>query len=469
MNLFELTAGLPLSALPGRNSFRVPREITSITADPAKARRGALFVATRTPLLSGRNWIHIAYDNGCRAFLTTHDPALPDDAAVLLSGEPEKMLSFIAARFYRSPSAEMRVYGFCGTLGKTTAILMAEEILSRNGVRAGIVTPQVARFEKCLIPGGDILPDGAETQHILGCFRDAGCKTVLMECGGYQFLHHSFDAVAFDGVVRTRYDDADVEIGVFRTEEECRRVFTRFPPAGVPVLFDFGNGGGVTVQNIRPDAENGRPGRRFTVEADGRKSSVFLPIPGDFAVEDAMAAVAVCRAEGLSYEQIFRAFPSLSPPGTLELLAAREGGLIFRDSAYRPRDLSRALLALRSLTARQLKVLFGSVGNRADFRRAALAKAAGSADAVYLTADDSGSESPVRICAELAKALPAGKEYLIIPDRASAIRRALADLCPGDVLLLAGKGLYSTQQIMGRRLPFDEREQVLTAGEQLIW
>ena len=468
MNLSELTQGLPLAILPGSDPFRVPQDITLVTADPEKACRGVLFVATRTPLFSGQNWIHTAYRKGCRAFLTTHDPALPEDAAVFLSGEPKKMLSFLAAQLYRFPSAEMQVFGFCGTLGKTTAILLAEEILARSGVRVGIVTPQLSRFGKCLLPGGSILPDGAETQHILGYFRDLGCEIVLMECGSYQFLHHAFDAVAFDGVVKIRYDYEDVEAGVFRTEEECRRVITKFPPAGIPVLYNFGNGG-LFVSGMCADTENGRPGRRFTVNAQGMETSVFLPVPGDFVVDDAVAASAVCHAAGLTYDAIFHTFPFLSPVGTLELLSAREGGLVFRDSAYRPRDLTRALVALRPLAARQLKVLFGSVGNRAQFRRAALAEAAGNADVVYLSADDPGSEDPVRICAELAAALPHGKEYMIIPDRASAIRRALADLCPGDVLLLAGKGLCSTQRIMGENLPFDEREQVLAAGEQLIW
>ena len=98
-----------------------------------------------------------------------------------------------------------------------------------------------------------------------------------------------------------------------------------------------------------------------------------------------------------------------------------------------------------------------------------LSEAAGYADFVYLTADDPGSENPENICKELASALPRGTEYLIVPDRARAIRRALADLCPGDVLLLAGKGLGSTQRVMGQKIPFDEREQVAAAGGQLIW
>ena len=89
-----------------------------------------------------------------------------------------------------------------------------------------------------------------------------------------------------------------------------------------------------------------------------------------------MAAAAICRAAGLPEEDIFRVFPTLSPAGTLELLEARDGGMVFRDSAYRPRDLARALLALRSLTAGRLKVLFGSVGERAFFRRVPLSEAA---------------------------------------------------------------------------------------------
>lgn len=469
MNLFELTNGLPLMPLRGHDPFLVPKDITGVTADPAKVGPGVLFVATRTPLLSGGNWVHTAYRKGCRAFLTTHDPALPPDAAVLLTGEPKKMLSFLAARFYGFPSAGMRIFGVCGTLGKTTAILMAEQILLQNGVRAGIMTPQLSRFEKCLISGGDVPADGAETQHVLGLLRDAGCETVLMECGSYPFLHHAFDAVAFDGVAKIRYDFDDVEPGVFRTEEECRRVFTRFPPVGVPVLYRFGKGKEMIADNMIPATENGRPGRRFTVHTCAGERTVFLPVPGDFAVEDAIAAAGICRAAGLPEEDIFRVFPTLSPTGTLELLEARDGGMVFRDSAYRPRDLARALLALRSLTAGRLKVLFGSVGERAFFRRVPLSEAAGYADFVYLTADDPGSENPENICKELAAALPRGTEYLIVPDRARAIRRALADLCPGDVLLLAGKGLGSTQRVMGQKIPFDEREQVAAAGGQLIW
>lgn len=174
MNLSDLTKELPLVPLRGNDPFRVPREIREITADPARAGRDVLFVATRTPLLSGRNWVHTAYRQGCRAFITTHEPALPPDAAVLLTGEPKKMLAFLAARLYGFPSAGMQVFGVCGTLGKTTAVLMAEQILLQNGVRAGIVTPQLSRFEKCLIPGGDILPDGAEIQHVLGLLKMPG-------------------------------------------------------------------------------------------------------------------------------------------------------------------------------------------------------------------------------------------------------------------------------------------------------
>lgn len=469
MNLFELTNGLPLMPLGGYDPFLVPQEIKGLTTDPAKVGRGMLFVATRTPLLSGRNWVHTAYRKGCRAFITTHDPALPPDAAVLLTGEPKKILSFLAARFYGFPSVGMQIFGVCGTLGKTTAILMAEQILLQNGVHAGIVTPQLSRFEKCMIPGGDILADGIETQHVLGLLRDAGCETVLMECSSYQLLHHAFDAVVFDGVAKIRYDFDDVESGVFRTEEECRQVFSCFPPVGVPVLYRFSNGDDPVASGIVPVVKNGRPGRRFTVHTNEGERAVFLPVPGDFAVEDAMAAVGICRAAGLPEEDIFRVFPTLSPVGTLELLEARDGGMVFRDNAYRPRDLTRALLALRPLTKRRLKVLFGSVGERAFFRRKPLSQAAGYADFVYLTADDPGTENPENICRELAAALPHDTEYLIVPDRARAVRRALADLCPGDVLLLAGKGLGATQRVMGQKIPFDEKEQVLAAGEQLIW
>lgn len=461
--------------MPERNKAALrgvwDKEISTVTCDPAKAGEDSVFVCTRTPLFDGQYLVHTAYARGCRVFLARHDPMLPRDAAVLLTGEPEKNLAELAARLYGYPAREMTVFGVCGSAGKTTAILMAEEILQKCGRNVGIVTPQLARGGGVLLPGTGILPDAGEMQYILGLLRQNGCEIVLAECTSYQLMHGAFAEIPFAGTLLVSYEYSEVESGVHRSEREYREALESllsspapfcFLPAGearvraVESAIRFGECGDLVAQDICPAEQNGRPGRRFTVSFCGREYPVFLPVPGDFAVRDALAAAELCLHVGIAPADVFATLGEVSPVGTLELLGERGGARIYRDSAFTPVALARAIETLRPLTEGRLCVLFGSVGGRTCRRRKPLALAAANADFLYLTADDPDTENPANICAELAQALPAGVRYAVFPDRLEALERAAEDLCPGDLLLLAGKGLYPTQKIMGRSLPFDE-------------
>lgn len=471
MKFEELFAQLPESAAPALREIR-DKEILSVTCDPNEADENSIFVCARTALADGQYLVHMAYRRGCRVFLVRHDPLLPPDAIALVCEEPEALLAILAARLAGHPAREMTVFGVCGSAGKTTVILMAEAILAACGRRVGMITPQLSRCAGVCLPGSGILPDAPKMQHILGLLRRNGCELVLAECTSYQLMHHTFSQIPFAATLLVSSDYREIEPGVHRCEREYRDALEMLLLSGAPFCFlpadeadlrapenaiRFGMGGNLFADGICADEEKGRPGRRFTISLDGQKHSVFLPVPGDFAVKDALAAMELCLLAGEPPARILASFATLAPTGTLELLGVKNEARIYRDSAFTPVALSRAIGALRTLTKGKLCVLFGSVGARSYQRRAPLALAASGADLLYLTADDPDTEDPARICAELAEALPRETHYTVIPDRREALFRAVENLCPGDTLLLAGKGLYSTQKIMGKVLPFDEK------------
>lgn len=471
MKIGELFDQLPESKAPALRAIR-KKDIRAVTCDPDAADGNSIFVCARTALSDGQYLVHMAYAHGCRVFVVRHDPLLPPDAAVLSSEEPEALLATLATRLAGYPAREMTVFGVCGSAGKTTVILMAEAILAACGRRVGIITPQLVRCADFCLPGTGILPDAPKMQHILGLLHRNGCEIVLAECTSYQLMHHTFAQIPFIATLLVSYDYREIEPGVHRCEQEYREALEALLLAGAPFCFlpagemslrvpenavRFGAGGNLVAHGVRADKEQGRPGRRFAVSFDGQEYPVFLSVPGDFAVKDALAAAELCLLAGEPPAEIFAAFATLSPIGTLELLGEKNGARIYRDSAFTPLSLSRAIETLRAFTKGKLCVLFGSVGARTYRRRAPLALSASGADLLYLTADDPDTEDPARICAELARAFPQETHYAVIPDRREAVLQAAENLCPGDLLLLAGKGLYPTQKIMGKVLPFDEK------------
>lgn len=463
--------------MPGANKNKLravwEKEIRAVTSSPDEAGEESVFVCTRTALSDGQYLVHMAYARGCRVFVARHDPMLPRDAILFLDDEPEKMLAVMAARLYGHPAREMTVFGVCGSAGKTTAILIAESILKKSGHRVGIVTPQVSRCDGFLLPGTGILPDAGKMQYILALLRRHGCEIVLLECTSYQLMHGTFAEIPFAATLLVGYDYREMECGVHRGEGEYREALETLLCSTAPFCFlpagenrvraaehaiRFGSGGNLVARDILPAEQNGIQGRRFTALFGGREYPVFLPVPGDFAVRDALAAAELCLVADVSPAETFSALGEVLPTGTLELLGERNGARIYRDSAFKPVTLERAIETLRAITKGRLVVLFGSVGARTYRRRAPLALAAAKADFLYLSADDPDTEDPERICEELVGSLPPGVRYTILPDRKNALMCATENLCPGDVLLLAGKGLYPTQKIMGRALPFDEKE-----------
>jgi UDP-N-acetylmuramoyl-L-alanyl-D-glutamate--2,6-diaminopimelate ligase len=200
----------------------------------------------------------------------------------------------------------------------------------------------------------------------------------------------------------------------------------------------------------------------LTLEYDGVRYRVRLPLVGSFQVENALVAAGQAIAAGGEASQVFAALEGLvGAKGRLELAGRKSGAPIFVDYAHKPDALAKALEALRPYVSGRLVVVFGAGGDRDAGKRPLMgAIAADKADHVIVTDDNPRSENPSAIRAAILTGAPDADE---IGDRNEAIHRAVADLKPGDVLLIAGKG-HETGQIIGQKtVPFSDQQAVRNA------
>jgi UDP-N-acetylmuramoyl-L-alanyl-D-glutamate--2,6-diaminopimelate ligase len=202
--------------------------------------------------------------------------------------------------------------------------------------------------------------------------------------------------------------------------------------------------------------------QKLTLEHNGKRYQVRLPLVGEFQIENALIAAGLALATGGDADRVFASLEKLEgAPGRLELVGERNGAPVFVDYAHKPDALAKALEALRPYTRRKLVVVFGAGGDRDAGKRPLMgAIAAENADIVIVTDDNPRSENPGSIRSAIMAAAKGAKD---IGDRAEAIRIAVAGLQQGDALLIAGKG-HETGQIIGDKvLPFSDHEAAAAA------
>jgi UDP-N-acetylmuramoyl-L-alanyl-D-glutamate--2,6-diaminopimelate ligase len=262
-----------------------------------------------------------------------------------------------------------------------------------------------------------------------------------------------FDTLLHPG--QTAVVDADSPVAA-RVVAACRQ-------RGLNVLTTGEGGDGIVLRAAERDGLT----TRLAIGHGGGDYSVVLPLLGRFQVANALVAAGLCIATGGEPAQVFAALGKLAgAPGRLELVGTWNGAPIFVDYAHKPDGLEKVLQVLRPLTQARLIVIFGAGGDRDPGKRPMMGEiAAANADVVIVTDDNPRSEDPAAIrAAILAAALGA----IEIGDRGKAIAGAIAQLKPGDVLLIAGKG-HETGQIVGDTvLPFSDRAAVRAALQDLV-
>jgi UDP-N-acetylmuramoyl-L-alanyl-D-glutamate--2,6-diaminopimelate ligase len=375
-----------------------------------------------------------------------------------------------------------------GTNGKTTTTHLLESIASAAGERVGLIGTVGARIDGVTVPVEHTTPEASDLQRLLAHMRDHGVRTVAMEVSSHALAQHRTDGTHFAAVCFTNLsrDHLDYHHTLDEYFETKARLFDPAHADTAIVNLDDGRGPelaarcrdrGLTVTTfaigadadvVAEDITVGPNGSQLTLRAGGERLPLSVGLLGPLNVANAVAAAVTARTVGFDPTAIAEGLAAVSSvPGRLERIETGQPFTVLVDYAHTPAALTAALDAARALPGtRRVIVTFGCGGDRDADKRPLMGRAAADgADRVIITSDNPRSEPPEAIAAAvLTGARDRSADVHVELDRRQAIRAALHDAQPGDVVLIAGKG-HETQQVTGGdTVDFDDR---VVAREEL--
>lgn len=457
-------------------------QVRGVVDDSRRVSAGDLFCAWSGTGTDSHRFVADAARAGAAAALVERSV---DGVAIpqIVVHDGRRAAAHAAAVFYGDPWSEMRLVGVTGTNGKTTTVWLLRHLLARRWSAATVGTLGVILDDGSPLPGSEALttPGPVDMARTFRLLRDRGVEAVAMEVSSHALHQGRVAAVRYDVGVFTNLsrDHLDYHASLEEYRAAKLRLADHLSPQGVavvnaddpawdtvardvPDVLRFGTrseDADVRATELRFDAG----GARFRLIASEGSADIRLPLLGDYNVDNALAAAAACLALGFELDDVADGLEELPQvPGRLERIADRPCPVL-RDYAHTPDALERALRALRPLVHGRLIVVFGAGGDRDRGKRPLMGRVAvDNADVVLVTSDNPRGEDPDAIIDQIVEGLPDGS-YERITDRRAAIRRALELGGPGDLVLLAGKGHETYQQLGGERVDFDEKR--IVAGE----
>ena len=472
MKLSELIWDLPIE-----NRGAGTPEITDLTNDTRRLVSGALFAAIEGTKESGADHIREALEKGAAAVLCRTPPAF--DGPWLVTDRPRRTYGLLCRRWFGNPGKDLTMIGVTGTNGKTTTTYLLKWVLERMpGTKVGLIGTIENIIGDTALPAHRTTPDAYELYGLLARMKAEGCTHAVMEVSSHALTMDRtaglwFRAGIFTNLTRDHLDFHETmaayyeaksrlflqcQTGIFNLEDPAGRYLARTAPCEA-ITWSLGREADLVGKGIRLSPQK----VAFTLREGERSCPAEVPIPGRFTVCNAMGVLACCHALGLDMEtaaEALRSAPGVK--GRAEVVPVPAPFTVVIDYAHTPDALENILMTLREGTAGRLLCLFGCGGDRDRTKRPIMGEIAGDlADLVILTSDNPRTEDPEAILDQIVAGFTdRSSPYIRDPDRRSAIRQALGLCRAGDVLLLAGKGHETVQDINGKPIHFDEREEI---------
>ncbi len=453
--------------------------ITSLTSDSRRVTPSAAFFAWPGASGDGRRHIAQAIERGCAAVVWEREGFAWDGARKTPNAGVDGLRSqagFLANEFYGRPSESMWICGVTGTNGKTSCSQWLAHILSLKEIKTGVIGTLGAGFSSSLAPVENTTPDPLELHRMLAEFKAAGARAVAMEVSSHGLDQGRVNGVAFDCALFTNltHDHLDYHGTLEAYAAAKARLFDAPGLAAAVLNLDDPFGGrlakrleargvrtiGYSLSGV-PAAEfisaSSLEGQRARIDSSWGSAEVTIPQLGRFNVANALGVLGCLLAKGIGFDEgvrLLEALPQVA--GRMQKIGDRP--LVVVDYAHTPDALDKVLSALKPVAQARggrLVAVFGAGGGRDKAKRPVMGSvAAARADRVVLTSDNPRGEDPLAIIEQIRLGVSGKCE--IEADRTAAIESAIASASPADVVLIAGKGHESFQEIAGRRLPFSD-------------
>ena len=451
-------------------------EIRGVSFDSRLTQPGDLFVAVKGYESDGHRFIPMALEKGAAAVLCEDVPE--GEGPYIQTKDSRLALAEVSCVWFGHPSREMTMIGVTGTNGKTTVTTLLKHVLEQTiGAKVGLIGTNANLIGSEVLHTDRTTPDAYSLQKLLRSMADAGCTHVVMEVSSHALYLDRVAGIRYDVGVFTNLTQDHLDFhktmesyaeaksilftrcgcGVMNLDDDWTPFLRERASCPVKTVSTRDNHADFVAKDIRLTAE----GVRFMLVSEQGLHRVTLGIPGLFSVYNALSVLAAASAVGVSVEACAEALATAeSVKGRAELVPTDGDYSILIDYAVTPDAVENILNTVRAFTKGRLVFLFGCGGDRDRLKRPIMGRIAGEkADFVIVTSDNPRTEDPMAIINEILPGLKkTHTSYVVKPDRRDAIRYAIENHCPGDVIILCGKGHEDYQIIGYEKIHMDERE-----------
>jgi UDP-N-acetylmuramoyl-L-alanyl-D-glutamate--2,6-diaminopimelate ligase len=452
--------------------------ISSLCLDSRKVESGSLFFAVRGSLADGHSFIPTAIKKGAVAIVCEELPPNPTDTVTwVLVDETHAAIGPIACNFYNNPSHEFKLVGVTGTNGKTTVASLLFQLYTRLGYKCGLVSTVQNIIGTQTIPATHTTPDAVSLTALLRQMADEDCSFVFMECSSHAIHQERIKGQKFAGGIFTNitHDHLDYHVTFDNYLKAKKKFFDELDNDAFALTNRDDRNGSVMLQNTRASKytyslRSMADFRASIVEQDFRGmllsidgQEAWYRLTGNFNAYNLLAVYAAAFLLGEQKEEVITTLSTLPPVrGRFEYIESESGIIGIIDYAHTPDALKNVLETINQIRSNneQLITVVGCGGNRDATKRPEMAEiAAEMSNRAIFTSDNPRNEDPEAILEEMMKGVPGQhyKKVLKITDRKEAIKTAATLAQKGDIILVAGKGHETYQEIKGIKHPFDDR------------
>ncbi len=459
--------------------------VTGLTFNSQEVRPGFVFFALKGAHVDGNQFIPDAIKKG--AILIVSAQPKPDTCTIPFyqSDDIDRDMADAAYIFYGKPSDDMCMWGVTGTKGKTSIAYLLESVLTQAGQRVGALgTVNYRSAGKKICDAPNTTPAALSLFKLLAQMKEEKCQSVVMEVSSHSLelqrvRHIWYDTAIFTNLQRDHLDfhltfenyfkakcklfenladphnPKQNRVAVINTDDEYgKRLVDLFKNRVKIVTFGVEHSADFTATNIQESLT----GTSFAVNGVPAKINLL----GRHNVYNALAAWAAAACKGIKTDDIVRGLAALpGVPGRMERIYEADNFFAFVDFAYTNESLERAFATVAPFKKNRVFVVFGCGGQRDRTKRPLMGRTAcEKADFVFLTNDNPRCEDPKQIFADILKGMDGFSNYEVIPDRAEAIRRALATAQAQDIVIVAGKGHENYQLVGTEKRHFSDQETI---------
>ena len=461
------------------------QEISHLCFDSRQAKSGSLFFAIPGTQVDGHQFLPQVFAQGCTACVVEHFPEeIPVGILCIQVRDSNEAMALIASAFYGNPSTQLNLVGITGTNGKTTSVTLLFELFKALGHRCGLISTVQNKIEDRVIPATHTTPDALNLNALLADMLASGCTHVFMEVSSHAVVQKRIFGLTFKGAIFSNITRDHLDFHeTFDAYIKAKKGFFDALPKSAFALTNLDDKRGlVMLQNTKAnkvtygilEAADFKAKIKANVlsglqiELDGNE--IHAQLIGQFNAYNLLAIYATAILLGENKEEVLIALSGLkTAPGRFEQMHGPNHKMAIVDYAHTPDALENVLKTIQAIRQKHQHIItvVGCGGNRDAGKRPIMAAlAAQYSDQVVLTSDNPRFEDPEMILDQMQAGILAGDadKVIRISDRKKAIEQAIQGLAnTGDIVLVAGKGHETYQDIQGVKHDFDDKQVISEA------